>query len=49
MPPIAPIAALMANESMIIRLTLSPERLAAMGLVAVAVMRLPMRVRLLRI
>ena len=44
----APIAALMMNEMVIILATLMPERLAAMGLVAVAVIRLPRVVRLLR-
>jgi len=44
MPPRAPIAADMANASMIIRPVFTPERLAAPGSAAVALICLPMRV-----
>ena len=46
MPPRAPIAAEMAKARMIIRPVLTPERLAAPGSLAVAVICLPTRVRL---
>ena len=46
MPPMAPMAALIANASTTILVVEMPERLAESGSLAVAVICLPTRVRL---